>query len=592
MAAPVLTLLNHTELDDADDNTGWNDLTTADTDIKVEGTASMSGILRADGEQGYYDHGSAPSTAVGKTVRGWINTTNIAYMGLEGTDPYKLLMYDGTTTEFKTLFGSDTYPGGWFNYIWDCDEFTTLTLANVQRWGVEAGHATNARNVVNTWMDVMRYLDGYSMTGGTSGDEITLGEVSTADKGTATLFGYGVITAKSGVYFCTGTIQLGTGATTMWFEMDGDILIFEDQNIAAGLYSISGVGTGSRVTITNSVIKSAGTTDATRFVLDMSDADLLSCSVTNDLIVRAGAVTFKSGQTAAGSTFDDCGPVTAAGADLSDCVFKNYEGTVDTSPLIWDVNTDPDTYMDGSSFTKGTVSAHAIEFGTTSPLTMNLTDMAFSGYNAADTNTDSTFHVKRGSGTVTINCTGCTGNLTYKSEGATVIINAGVTVGVNVKNVAGTNIQDARVLIVAATGGPFPFDETVTIVNSGTLATVTHNGHGMESNDKVRILGASHLQNRGVHQITYIGVNSYSYTMASDPGSSPTGTIKATFVALFGLTSGAGDLSTSREYASSQPITGIVRKTSSSPYYQTDSFTGTVDSATGFSSNRRLLSDE
>ena len=96
MASPTLTLLNHTEIDDADDNTGWNDTTTADADITVEGSASMSGILRADGESSYYDHGSAPVTAVGKTLRGWFNTVNVPYMQPESSSGYQVFMYDGS----------------------------------------------------------------------------------------------------------------------------------------------------------------------------------------------------------------------------------------------------------------------------------------------------------------------------------------------------------------------------------------------------------------------------------------------------------------------------------------------------------------
>ena len=424
MAAPTIILLNHTELDDADDNTGWNDLVTADADIKVEGTGSMSGIFRADGEQGYYDHGSAPSTGVGKTVRGWIFTNNIAYMDTEAADPYKLLCYDGSATEYKTLFGSDTYPGGWVNFIWDMDEFTTLTLANVQRWGVECGHAISAKNVINTWMDVLRYLDGYSMTGGTSGDKVRLSDISIYDKGTTTLRGYGIIKEVSGVYFCTGTVQFGTGATVHWIELDGEILVFTDEHIAAGLYSLSGVGSGTDVVIKNSVFRSAGTTDATRFIFDWSEANLSSCVITDNLIVRAAACTFKSGQTVTGNTFDDCGQITHAGSNMNNCKVKNYEGTVDTSALIYDVNADPSGEMDDMSFTKGTAATHAIEFGTTSPVSMSLNGIDFSGYNAADAQTDSALHIKRTSGDVDIALVGCTGTIKYKSDGANVTLTA------------------------------------------------------------------------------------------------------------------------------------------------------------------------
>ena len=424
MAAPTITLLNHTELTDADTNSGWNDLTTPDADIKKEGTASMSGILRADGEQGYYDHGSAPSTGVGKTVRGWIFTNNIAYMDTEAVDPYKLLCYDGSTEEQKAIFGSDTYPGGWFNFIWDMDEFTTLTLANVQRWGVECGHAISAKNVVNTWMDVLRYLDGYSMTGGTSGDKVELSDIAIYDKGTTTLRGYGIIEVVSTVYFCTGDVQFGTGATVHYFEMDGEILVFKDEHVAAGLYSLSGVGSGTDVVIKNSVIKSAGSTDATRFSFDWSEANLASCSIVDTLINRAAACTFKSGQTITGNTFDDCGQITHAGSNMNDCKVKNYEGAVNSSALIYDVNADPSGEMDDMAFTKGTAATHAIEFGTTSPLSMSLNGIDFSGYNAADEEDDSALHIKRTVGTVEIALVGCTGNIFYKSDGATVVLTA------------------------------------------------------------------------------------------------------------------------------------------------------------------------
>ena len=142
--------------------------------------------------------------------------------------------------------------------------------------------------------------------------------------------------------------------------------------------------------------------------------------------------------------------------------------------------------------------------------------------------------------------------------------------------------------------GPFPFEETVTISNSGTTATVTHTSHGMQNNDYINIdLSASgsektHYQNDGVFQITYIGVNSYSYTMLSAPGSSPSGTITATFVALTGLTDVNGDKSTTRVYPSDQPVTGWARKT---PQYKTAPLFGAVDDVNGYSSTGVMIDD-
>lgn len=438
MATPTFTLLNHTSLTTADTNTGWSDLTTADPDVKVEGSNAMSGIFRADAEQGYYDAGGAPVTAVGKTLRGWINTTNIAYMATEANGGYSLLAFDGTTEELKTIFGSDTYGGGWFNYIWDMDDFTTLTLANVDRWGVEAGHASSAKNVTNTWMDVIRYLDGYSMTGGTSSDDIELSDIATLDYTSA----YGVLSEFEGVYFATGTVQFGTGATTTYAAMDGEVLVFTDQHVAAGLYKLSGVGTGSTVAITDSVLRSTGSTDATRFILDFDDADLASLTLTGNLIVRAATSSFKSGQTVTGNVFDDCGQITHGGADMQRCDVTNYSGTP-AAAMVYNETADPSGELDDCTFTKGSATKHAIEFGTSSPTSITLDGLTFSGYNSSNAQADSTLYFARTGGTVTVNLSGVTGNVSYKTAGATIsLVNSTTLELTGLKNPTEVRVYD------------------------------------------------------------------------------------------------------------------------------------------------------
>jgi hypothetical protein len=459
MATPTLGLLNHTELDDADDNTGWSDLTTADTDIKKEGTGSMSGIFRADAEQGYYDHGSAPVTAVGKVWRGWIFTNNVAYMGAMGANAYTIFVYDSSSeSNHIDLFGSDTYPGGWFYWWQDMDDFTGVTLANVDRWGVQAGHDSNAKNVVNTWMDVMRYLDGYYITGGTSGDKVGIADVYTADKGTTTLYGYGIIQEFGGVYFMTGELQIGNGATTTYFEMDGDVLVCLDTpgdcTITAGLYDLNAQGSGCNCTIKNSVLRGPGAGASTRIYLDFSDANA-TVVFTDNLVSDAGTIQFHSGMDAKGNIFDDCGQITHGGADMDECVVKNYEGTADTSALIYNVNADPDGEMDNMSFTKGTAATHAIEFGTTSPLSMTLRGVVFSGYTNTIGSSSAPLHIKRTSGTVTISLVGGSGVTSdgYKSDGATVVIQQTITLSVHAEDEDGNDVPLANVRIENASTG-------------------------------------------------------------------------------------------------------------------------------------------
>jgi len=148
------------------------------------------------------------------------------------------------------------------------------------------------------------------------------------------------------------------------------------------------------------------------------------------------------------------------------------------------------------------------------------------------------------------------------------------------------------VLVKATAGGNLPVDVTVTITNSGTTATVSHTSHGMATNDKVMIKGASLQANNGVFTITYISDNSYSYTMSSTPGSSPTGTIKATYVALSGTTDSNGEITMSRVFSASQPVNGWARKSTSAPFYKPGPISGTISTSADTNFSAVLILDQ
>ena len=425
MATVVFGLLNYTSISTAESTTGWTNFDTLDPDFAKEGGNAITDQLRSDGEEAYFDNGSAPITGAGKHVRWWINTINKAYMEPEANGGYEFLMYDGVASEYRTMFGSDTYGGGWVNYVVDVELFTTLTLANIQRWGLRIQHTATAKNIDNTWVDYIRYLDGYYITGGTSGDELTLALIAArdVDDGAGTLRGYGVVSEIDGVYYCTGKLTIGNSTTTTYFLMDADVMVFSDNPVATGFYEIAADGTVADITITDSVIRAASSTTNLRFVLDMSNTSV-SVSITSTVFLYSSTITFASGQTATGNTFNDCGVITHGGADMSGSIVKNYEGTADTSGVVYNIAVDPDGEMDNMQFIKGTASTHAIEFGITSPLSMTLRGIDFSGYNAADGQTDSALHIKRTAGTVEIALIGCSGNIKYKSDGATVVLTA------------------------------------------------------------------------------------------------------------------------------------------------------------------------
>jgi hypothetical protein len=602
MATPTLVLINDGGLtdgvlSDADANTGWINLTTPDTDIKVEGVASESGITRSDGEDSYYDSGGAPVSAVGLVLRGWVNTTNVPYMQPEATNPYELWCFDGSTqSNGLALFGSDTYPGGWF-YFWQAmDDFTGPTLANVDRWGIEAGHSGNSKNVINMWMDILRYMDGYYLTGGGSGDKVEITDVAAVDLATA----YGIVRNQFEVFFATGIVQIGNGATTTWFEMDGEVLVFLDTpgalSIAAGLYEINVQGSGCDAIITNSVLRANGTTDLTRFILDLSDTNA-AVEFTSNLVTRAGAVTFASGQTATANTFDDCGVVTAAGADLTGSTVKNYEGATGTSALNWNVATDPDGLLDLMSFAKGTATTHAIEFGTSIPSEITLTGIDFSGYNAADDLDDSTLYFADTSGTITLNLVGCTGNISIDdTAGCTVVpVIDPVTTTFTVKDVNTLAlIEDARVLAVAADGdGGLPFELSITSIerSGGTATVVTGSVHGMITGDIAFIEGATEDEYNGAFAIVYVNTTTFTYTVPGTPDTPAGGTKIVTGGYFNELTNASGVVTDTRSIGADQVLTGWVRQGGSSPYYKESPVSATTDATSGVTQTIFLIPD-
>lgn len=265
--------------------------------------------------------------------------------------------------------------------------------------------------------------------------------------------------------------------------------------------------------------------------------------------------------------------------------------SIDTSGVSsgnrWISATSANVFYD-CDFTGG--GGHAIRL--TSTGTYTFTDCTWTSYGADGSNGAAILNDS--GGLITLNIVGGT-TPTYKNgagASTTLVINP-VDTTIVVKDINTLALlQNARVLITADSGGDLPYQEVVTISNSGTTATVTHTGHGMENGKKVLIKGASLTQNNGVFTLTYIDANSYSYTMGSAPGSSPTGTILATAVIIDGLTDVNGEITDNRSFSVDQPITGRVRKSSSSTYYKTSPISGTIDSTTGFSTTIQLIPDE
>ena len=444
-------------------------------------------------------------------------------------------------------------------------------------------------------------------------------EIATVDFGTGTNR-WGIITEKQGIYFVKGKIIIGHATANTTFSSYNETVIWEtpaykgvtnvvktipDASVGGtvgadglttynGLAFIGGSGTttidfgvivgttngrsGSSFTcVTNAGLTTPGKTKAW---VNVSDATI-------GLSLYSSAFSgFEGGVDLYGTGVDDddcfntsfigCGRL-RTNMEIRNCNILNSVAAVDDGAYLWESTTN----LQSSLFINN---SRAIVFESTTGTPFAFTNLTF-GSNAYDIRNESL-------GTIVINATGSYAP-TYENagSGSETTVNAGVNATVTVKTLGGDNINDAQVLVLAASGGPMPVNVTVTIARSGSTATVTHAAHGMATNDKVQIDGANQWEYNGVFTITKIDNDSYSYAVSGTPETPATGTIKATYAALSGVTV-SGQIGMSRTFTSSQPISGRVRKATGSPFYKTSNIVGTIDSVSGFAVTVQMIPDE
>lgn len=403
---------------------------------------------------------------------------------------------------------------------------------------------------------------------------------------------FGLFQEQFGVYYWKGLISLGDSTTSVDFrDSDKNISIEQCLHTYASFNKIEINNSSSNVEWTRINFTTVNESDTAPGQFEMVDNATVAMDGCN--FVGMDTFIFQSNATVGGCTFIRCGQITHGGADFDSCKFIGYEGTADTGYLTYNVNADPDGEMDNCYFEKGTAATHAISFGTSIPSSITLRGIDFSGYNASNGQNDSTLYFADTAGTITVNLIGCSGNITYKTAGATIsLVTNPVTFTVTVRDInTRAAIQNAKVTVWADTTGPLPYNDSVTIVQSAGTATVTHTAHGLATNQWVEISGANESAYNGLKQITKINDNSYSYTVPSGTSSPATGTITATAVIINGETDASGQISDTRSYSSDQDYTGKALKGTHSPVYKEGPLSGTIDSGSGGSANVLMIPD-
>lgn len=291
----------------------------------------------------------------------------------------------------------------------------------------------------NLGVDGMRYGTGYYITGGTGAD--TEADFAGAE-GVDSTSAYGIFQVSPGGYVLQGRFVIGqntSGTATACEFLDSNTLVaFENTEHSLTDFTQIIVDHASTIlTLTDVTFLALGTNNPGQFNVQSNDPTV---NLTRCVFDGMG-----TSQWYGNSTLDDCvfrgaGQITCAGAaDLRGTSVAGYEGTANTSALIWNLNTDPANKLDNMTFTKGTAATHAIEFGANIPATINLNGITFSGYNASNNQNDSALHFKDTSGTITVNYSGAAPS--YRTDGATISLVQTNTLTVNVDQDINTEIR-------------------------------------------------------------------------------------------------------------------------------------------------------
>jgi len=576
-----------------------------ETDYYIQGVGCVSSTVKTTQNSIAFNFGSGITVPTDGAVLFWQTMFAPQSLGTWAQGGQRCVI--GTSTgayKMWTSGGSDYQPnpyGGWKNVAIDptvTADTTVGTVTTLQYFGVACYLPSTAPGKGAPFgLDAIRYgraefrVNGGDLANGYATFQ-AMAAKNDANDATNGYNRWGLLSYQAGSYVWKGLMTLGYTSAVDFRDSNRAIIIDDTPRVGANFNKIEVRQATSRVDWTNITFNSIGTTSRGRFeAIDNADINLEGC-----LFKNMDTFIFQSGSTALSCIFQSCNLVTGAGGVFLGSSILTPTVVADASAFSWNAATDTDGCLDGMIFSKGTNAHHAINFGTSSPTSMTLRGVSFTGFNASNSQNDSTLYISRTTGTVTINLIGCSGTITYKSAGAIVALAVDpVTFSVHVTDIdTGLAVQGARVLVEPADNSNFPYQESISMTGTGTTVTVTHTDHGLATNDYVVTLGATNDDSyNGVHQITVTNTNTYTFTSDETITATPaTGTLTATYVLISGETDVNGNISISRSFLSNQDVVGWVRKGSSSPYYKQQPITGTISSTSGLAVTAQLIRDE
>ena len=189
MATAVLTtdLVNFALGESADAGT-WSGGKSSlyDTVTYKQGTGSRQYICNSTNTYDMiFTKTASVNIGTSSVIRVWAMITDAFRCGTKASGAIRIAIGDGTNTGYWNYDGSDTYDGGWKQFVVDTgttpSSGTSPNFAAITVIGISVTYASIGKNTPTVWIDAIRYGNAIVATGGTSGDEIGLEEIYTTD---------------------------------------------------------------------------------------------------------------------------------------------------------------------------------------------------------------------------------------------------------------------------------------------------------------------------------------------------------------------------------------------------------------------------
>ena len=421
MAAPsYATDLNDIYTDGGSWTTLGGRVTDPDTDDYIQGSSCWSHDPFSSGIEGGVVN-SAETIATDDAVFVWTKADIGPALATHAAGGVQILIGAATTDLdcFYVRGSDDLIYGGWKCIPVD-PTFTPSTVIGGGgagtsyfgvRWNIPSTGPTKGYPLK---IDAIRHGRQLEVTAGDSGTPATWDATAIYDATTTRQWGICQPTDTGAAL--QGLIYWGTAATAVYSrDSNRTIVLLDTEWTVTDFTQILFAHASNDVVWDNIGLIALGTNN--RGIINVTANGAVTW--TNSVFQDIDTTTMLAGSTFDGSKWIGCNEVDAGGGSLLGASILTPTVATSSHGLLWNVATDPNGKLDGMAFSKGTNAHHAIEFGTTSPLTMTLTGCSFTGF-GADTTTSASLHIMRTSGTVTINYTGTVP--TYKSEGATVVL--------------------------------------------------------------------------------------------------------------------------------------------------------------------------